>query len=70
MGTDRLTTWMSMLIRENLMQARVFGGAYNFLKVNEFIEVVKSQRWREPQNVQLLIQDEEDERFTLYDLSG
>ncbi|UBF29352.1 hypothetical protein K9N68_16855 [Kovacikia minuta CCNUW1] len=51
------------------MQACVYGGAYNFLKVNEFIELVKSQPWREPQNVQILIQDEEDERFTLHDLS-
>ncbi|GAA6623094.1 hypothetical protein [Scytonema sp. NUACC26] len=51
------------------MQACVYGGAFNFLKIDEFIEVVKLQPWKEPQNVQLLIHDEEDERFTLYTLS-
>jgi hypothetical protein len=29
------------------MQACVYGGAFNFLKVDEFIEVVKAQSWRE-----------------------
>ncbi|MBW4690514.1 MAG: hypothetical protein KME27_01970 [Lyngbya sp. HA4199-MV5] len=50
------------------MQSRVYGGAYNFLKISEFIEVVKAQPWQEPQNVQLLIQNEPDDRFTLYAL--
>ncbi|MEH2207720.1 MAG: hypothetical protein V7K53_27235 [Nostoc sp.] len=52
------------------MQARVYGGAFNFLKVDEFIEVVKAQSWRELENVQLLIQDEQEERFTIYTLSA
>lgn len=51
------------------MQAFVYGGAYNFLKIKEFLETVKAQDWKEPENVQLLIQDEQDERFTLYNLS-
>jgi hypothetical protein len=51
------------------MQTRVYGGAYNFLKISEFIEVVKAQPWQEPQNVQLLIQDDPDDRFTLHTLS-
>jgi hypothetical protein len=52
-----------------VMGTRIYGGAYNFLRIWEFIEVVKAQSWQEPQNVQLLIQDEPDERFTLYTLS-
>jgi hypothetical protein len=51
------------------MQARMSGGADNFLKISEFIEVVKAQPWQELQNVQLLIQDDPDDRFTLYTLS-
>jgi hypothetical protein len=50
------------------MQTCVDGGAYNFLKIGEFIEVVKAQPWQKPQNVQLLIKDEPDERFTMYTL--
>jgi hypothetical protein len=50
------------------MQSRVYGGAFNFLKIDQFIKVVKDQAWREPHNVQLLIKDEEDEKFTLYEM--
>jgi hypothetical protein len=45
------------------MQARVYGGAFNFLKIDEFIEVVKAQSWRKRKNVQLLIQVEQKERL-------
>jgi hypothetical protein len=48
------------------MQACVYGGAFNRLEVNDFIEVVRAQDWKKPQNVQLLIQSEAAERFTLY----
>jgi len=52
------------------MTACVYGGAYNFLKIDEFIEIVKEQPWREPQGVQLLIKNgPDDDRFTLYTLS-
>lgn len=50
------------------MTSPVYGGAYNFLKINEFIKIVKAQAWRESHNVQLLIQDEEDEKFTMYEI--
>ena len=52
------------------MNACVYGGAYNSLKFDEFIEVVTKQPWKEPQNVQLLIKDEPDDRFTLHTLSA
>lgn len=52
------------------MTACVYGGAYNFLRISEFIEVVTTQPWREPRSVQLLLKDEPDERFTMYALSG
>ena len=52
------------------MGACVYGGAFNFLKINDFISVVEKQSWRERENVQLLIQDEEEERFTMYTLSN
>jgi hypothetical protein len=50
------------------MQACVYGGAFNFLKIDEFIKVVKEQSWRMRENVQLLLQDEEDECFTMHTL--
>lgn len=50
------------------MTSPVYGGAFNFLKIDEFIKIVKAQAWREPHNVQLLIKDEEDEKFTMYEI--
>jgi hypothetical protein len=52
------------------MQTNVYGGAFNFLKIDAFIKLVKAQPWREPENVQLLIQDEEESRFTLHTIIG
>ncbi|NEQ36577.1 MAG: hypothetical protein F6K40_09945 [Okeania sp. SIO3I5] len=51
------------------MEARVYGGAFNFLDIDNFIEVVKAQNWRAKKNVQLLIQDQEDSCFTMYKLT-
>ena len=49
------------------MQSSVYGGAFNMLKIEEFVQLVKSQPWVEPENVQLLIKDEQEERFTIYE---
>ncbi|HEY9692129.1 MAG TPA: hypothetical protein V6D15_07995 [Oculatellaceae cyanobacterium] len=51
------------------MQAIVCGGAFNFLNIKAFIESVENQHWRDPANLQLLIQDESEERFTLYEFN-
>jgi hypothetical protein len=51
------------------MQSCIHGGAFNYLKVHEFIEIVKSQEWLYPQGVQLLIKEEQDEIFTMYKLN-
>jgi hypothetical protein len=50
------------------MQACVYGGAFNFLKIDEFIKVVKEQPWRARGNVQLLLKDEEEKSFTMHTL--
>lgn len=51
------------------MQACVYGGAFDSLKPQDLIEIVKAQAWKKPQNVQLLIQGEAEERFTVYSLA-
>jgi hypothetical protein len=51
------------------MQSCIYGGAFNYLKVDEFIKIVKSQEWLYRPGVQLLIKDEQDEAFTMYKLS-
>jgi hypothetical protein len=51
------------------MQACVYGGAFDSLNPQDLIEAVKAQSWKKPQNVQLLIQSEAEERFTLYSVA-
>jgi hypothetical protein len=52
------------------MQALVYGGAFNFLRIEEFIRLVRAQPWQEPDNVQLLLKNEDEGRFRLYDFPG
>ena len=48
------------------MQCYVYGGAFNFMQVEEFIALVLSQPWKMPASVMLLTKDEEEEAFTLH----
>jgi hypothetical protein len=41
----------------------VFGGAFNHLSVDEFIDFVFAQGWEEPSRVQVFINGEEEDRF-------
>lgn len=52
-----------------MMSARIYGEAFNFLDIDNFIKVVKVQNWRAKKDVQLLIKDEEDSCFTMYRLT-
>jgi hypothetical protein len=36
------------------MQSCIYGGAFNYLKLDEFIEIVHSQKWSHRKGVQLL----------------
>jgi hypothetical protein len=48
------------------MQCHVYGGAFNFLKIDEFVAVVLSQNWKHPESVQLFTKDEEEDNFTVH----
>lgn len=50
-------------------EANIWGAALNFLDITAFLRCVKSQEWREPENVQLLLKDQLEEKFTLLHLS-
>lgn len=48
-----------------VMQSNVWIGAWNHLDIEEFERRLAALPWREPENVTLLLQDEQDECFTL-----
>ena len=49
-------------------ETNVWGAALNHLDIGAFLECVKGQAWQEPENVQVMVQAQDDERFTLYSL--
>ena len=51
------------------MQCYVYGGAFNFMKVDEFISLVSSQTWKQPDSVRLFIKDEEEDAFTIREIT-
>jgi len=51
---------------DKAMQALVYGGAFNRLDEEEFLQVVRTQNWVAPDDVQILMKSEGESRFTLY----
>lgn len=53
----------------HMIQCHVYGGAFNFLKIDEFVTLVLSQKWKRPDSVMLLIKDEEQDVFTVHQIT-
>lgn len=51
------------------MQASVWGGAFNYFNIQEFTDYLLTLPWEFPDNVQVMIQDEHDEQFTLWQMN-
>ncbi len=51
---------------EKAPEVNVWAGAFNYLDIEGFIQLVKDQAWIDPMNVQVFVCDQEDERWTLY----
>ena len=47
-------------------QAFAWLGAFNYFHAKAFIEQVRAQEWEDRDSVQVLIKEEEEFRFTLY----
>lgn len=50
------------------MQCEVFGGAFNYLRLIDFLETVRAQLWEDRDAVRILIQEENDLNFSFYDI--
>src|SRR4051812_24923201 len=50
------------------MQCHVYGGAFNFMEIDEFIGLVLSQPWKRPESVTLLTKDEEQDAFVVHNI--
>ena len=50
------------------LEARIYIGAFNYLELSEFVEHVKSLDWDEPECVQIMVKEQDDDRFRLIDV--
>lgn len=48
------------------MAANLYGGGFNHFDIEGFIAAVQAQQWRDPDNVQLFLKSESDQRFSLH----
>ena len=51
-----------------MLETNICIGAFNYLKVDELIEHLREIKWEEPKNVQLIIQNQNDEKFAIKEL--
>ena len=60
---DRVDGWAG---GNKAFQAFAWMGAFNYFHAKAFIEQVRAQEWEYRDSVQVLIKEEEEFRFTLY----
>jgi len=49
---------------KKVMEAEVWGAAFNYIRLEELIDFIRSLNWLHPRQVQLFIQDEDEDIFT------
>lgn len=47
------------------LETPIFVAAFNYFRLDEFLDFVRSLEWNEPQYVQVFIQGQDDEKFSL-----
>lgn len=53
---------------EKGFEANVFAAAFNYFNTEKFIEHAKTLPWRNREAVQIFVKEQEDSKFTLYEL--
>jgi len=53
-----------------VLQAYIFIGAFNYLGIDELIKHIKSISWESPENLQIILQDENDDKFRIIEPFG
>lgn len=51
-------------------EATLYGGAYNFLDVEQFLRTVEAQPWRARSDLQVFLKEQQDDRWTVLDYTG
>ena len=51
-----------------MLETNICIGSFNYLKVEELVDYLREIKWKKPQNVQLMLKNQSDEKFTLLTL--
>lgn len=51
---------------EKHLETPVYLAAFNFFDLDEFLAFLRTLPWEEPENVQVFVQGQEEEKFTVY----
>ena len=52
------------------LEAEIYIGAFNYFPLKDFINHLKQIKWENPNSVQLIVKEENDEKFRIIELSG
>jgi len=55
---------------EKGFEASVFAAAFNYLDTEKFINYLKSLPWEDRESVQIFVKEQEENKFTLYELGS
>lgn len=52
-----------------MLEIDIAVGAFNYLSIDELVEHLKTIEWQEPEEIQLLICDKDDNRFSIVQIT-
>lgn len=55
---------------DRYLETPLYIAAFNYLRIDAFMAMLSSLPWKEPENVQLFIEDQDDDKFQLFELCG
>ena len=50
------------------LECRLFIGAYNYFRLDEFLAFLQTIRWSDPTSLQLMVKEQQDRKFRLIDV--
>jgi hypothetical protein len=54
---------------DKFLEARVYIGAFNHFDIDRFIIHLKQIKWASPENVQIMVKGQDDEKFKILELT-
>lgn len=50
------------------LEVPIYVAAFNYFRLDDFLEMLKELPWKEPRLVQVFVMDQDDDRFSVFEL--